>query len=69
MDVYAVESLQDIVEFIAGKRGIEPTRIDVGSLFTRSKTYDVDFHEVKGQEHVKRALEVAASGGHNVLML
>ena len=64
-----VETLRDTVDFLEGLREIEPYASNVGDLFTAASQYDVDFSEVRGQEQAKRALEVAAAGGHNVLMV
>ena len=68
ISVYAVDRLSQAVDFFRGAT-IEPVRADVESYFERKHPADQDFSEVMGQEHVKRALEIAAAGGHNLIMI
>ncbi len=69
LDVFGINNLANVVEFLNGKLTIEPFRLDINEYFRGEAPLQVDFSEVKGQGHVKRALEVAAAGGHNVLMI
>ncbi|MGQ9637099.1 MAG: YifB family Mg chelatase-like AAA ATPase [Thermodesulfobacteriota bacterium] len=69
IEVLPLENLVDCIEFLNGSRPIEPIEVDLDKLFRTEPNYQVDFNEVRGQEHVKRCLEVAAAGGHNVIMI
>ncbi len=70
LDVIAVEHFNEAVEFLAGGLQIEPTVVDTrNEFFTNVNDYEEDFFDVKGQENVKRALEIAASGSHNLIMI
>ncbi len=69
VEVLGVRNLPQVVEFLNGAQAIEPTTVNVADLFTRHSQYNADFNDVKGQQHVKRALEVAAAGGHNVILV
>ncbi|OQY14407.1 MAG: ATP-dependent protease [Desulfobacteraceae bacterium 4572_187] len=69
ISVFPVKTLHQVVDFFRGFIRIKPENADISSIFKSNIKSEIDFSEVMGQEHVKRAMEVAAAGGHNLIMV
>ena len=69
ISVLPAKSLSQLVGFLRGFGSIDAVQTDISGLFEKHRHFDIDYAEVMGQEHVKRALEIAAAGGHNLIMI
>ncbi|MEJ7672140.1 MAG: ATP-binding protein [Chitinophagaceae bacterium] len=70
LNVYGVEHINDVINFFIDENSLQPTIVNTREEFAHAQSdYEIDFSDVKGQENIKRALEIAAAGGHNAILI
>src|SRR5690606_35089111 len=70
LEVYGVESIKEVIDFFEGNSTLEPTVVDTREEFMKTSEFpEFDFSDVKGQESIKRCMEIAAAGGHNIILI